>query len=208
MVIPGPAPGHGKWAAPAVGDGGRAQLDRCALGRAEILVSVRVRLDDDNLALGADCRHHVDIQRLLAAPVRVGGRVVRLLPGLVNLPEAPVSGCAGRELVLLPVRCQIALQVRRIVGIDDRYRLIGVGVSGGFGEVICRLERVRPVWRLHDSADTGGGEPALCREDEGIASAVVRPRCGAQALYPLGQADRRTGMPRSPSRRGTGWARW
>ncbi len=90
-------------------------------------------LDQQDVAAGADRRHHVHIQGLLLRPAMVGCWVVTPFALLVDHLKAPIGGVAHREAVLLAVD----LQVRFGPG-------VAVGVNHGDVAPLPAVAAVRP----------------------------------------------------------------
>src|SRR5437763_826132 len=117
--------GLGPGRAVAVRDLGRAEVDGRVHGGAEIAVLRRVGrghrlvgrvcLDEQDVAVRADGRHHLDVERDLGLPAGVcDGGIAPLLAVLLHLPEAAVRGGARRQAVVRAVRGPVRLD-RRIV---------------------------------------------------------------------------------------------
>src|SRR4029077_114824 len=87
-------------AAVAVGDHAGAEPGRRVLGRVEAGVLVVGRLDQEDLAAGADGRGHLQIELGLERPALVVRWVAALRAGLVDLLEAAVGRGAGRQAVI------------------------------------------------------------------------------------------------------------
>src|SRR5262249_51709696 len=157
-------------AAVAVRDHGRAERDRRVDRRAEAVHVRRRRLDEEDLALRADRRRHLDVERDLAGPALVGGRQRARLPRLVHLLEAAVGRRARRQAVLRAVDAEVLLGVRVVHRVDDRdgqaraLRLIDlVG-----GDEIGRPEAARRGVRLDQTL--------LRRAHAGVAGHTARRR--------------------------------
>ena len=131
----GPAPGVGDVAGQAGGG---------VLGDVEAGAAVVGRLDQDDVALGADRGGHVQVEGLLQRPVVVGRRRGRQRGGravLVDLLEARHGGQArGRA-----VGGQVAGGGRVVVRVDQRDRAAGAVRGGGRGQVVGRLQLRGPV---------------------------------------------------------------
>ena len=109
-------------AAVRVGDHGRAQPDRRVDGGTEVGQGTRARLDEEDLAIGADGTRHVQVERDLLRPAAIGPRGFRPAT-LVDLSEAAVRRRARGDTVLLAVDVDVVLRVRIVIRIDDRDRL-------------------------------------------------------------------------------------
>ena len=155
-------------------------------GGAEVIERVGIAFDEVNVAKRADCRHHVDVQRLFRRPV-VGrglrGRQWRCLPVLVDLLEAAVCGGAGRQAELGPVDREVRLGVRVVVGIDQSD---GRATAGGrrrqaIGGLQLRRavagrghKRVRALMRRDAGADQGQARRVSARRVRRTRRLIVR----------------------------------
>ena len=92
----------------AVGDRINALRSRCVLRFPEIEDGLRGGLDEDDVTAWAGGGNHIQIQRDLNAPARIGRRIVSGLARLVELAEATVRRGARREPVRLPVHREIS----------------------------------------------------------------------------------------------------
>src|SRR5262249_60543161 len=93
-------------AAVAVADRVGAEVVGLVHGGAEIEEAVRVRLDEQDPATGADGRDHLDVKSDLLTPADVpGGR--RRAPALGGLPEAPARRRARRQPELAAVHAEV-----------------------------------------------------------------------------------------------------
>src|SRR4029077_2368419 len=106
--------------APAIGDELGAERDGLVLGRVQIGVGRRRRLDQDDVAVRADRRDHVDVERLFASPAGVvrwqrAGRAV-----LVDLAEAAVRDGTGGQAPLAAVSSQVRGGIRVVHRVYDR----------------------------------------------------------------------------------------
>src|SRR5262249_51054445 len=90
-----------------IGAHGRGTVHRGA----EVGQRVRGRLDQQDVAVRADRRDHVQVQGDLLGPTGVTAWVVRAAV-LVNLAEAPVGGGTRRQAELAAVHGQVRLGVR------------------------------------------------------------------------------------------------
>ena len=104
----------------AVGHELRAHVHGRVDRGAQVGAGVGVRLDQQDVAARADRRHHVDVQRDLTGPARVGYGQRGRLAHLVDLGEAAVGGRARRQSELGPVHVEVGLGVRVVEGVDDR----------------------------------------------------------------------------------------
>src|SRR5207302_8685888 len=100
---------------------GRGLVDRGG----QVRVAVVVRVDQEDLAVAADGRDHVEVERDLLRPTGVAGWVGGAAT-LVDFAEAAVGGRARRQPVLGAVNGQVGLGVGVVVGVDD-----GDGLGGG-----------------------------------------------------------------------------
>ena len=129
-------------AAVAVGDGLGAHVEGGVLGRRQISEIAGVGFHEEDVAVRAHGRDHVEVESDLLAPARVclrGGRSA----ALVDLGEAGVRRCARQRRETEPgsVGGQIARRIGIVVGVDDGDR--DAGAAGG--ERIRALEVGRRV---------------------------------------------------------------
>ena len=108
-----------------IGDDGGAQASGRVLGRSEVGERVRVRLDEQDLAVRAHGRGHIEVERDLLRPSAVRPRYRRRAACLVDLGEAP--GPARREPVRRAICGEIRRRGRRVVRVDDREGLAAAG---------------------------------------------------------------------------------
>ena len=109
-------------AAIAVADRGGAEHGFVHCG-AEVGEAVRVRLDEQDLAVRADRGDHLDVEIDLLPPPGVGRRR-RRASSLVDFRETAVRRGAGRQAELAAVSGEIGCGVRIVVSVDDRDRLL------------------------------------------------------------------------------------
>ena len=105
----------------AVADRVRAQGHGAVLGGAEIAERRRAPFDEQDLALRADRRRHLDVEVDLLSPPDVARRQLRL-GRLPDLREAARRGRARREPERAAVRGEVGGRIRIVVGVDDRDR--------------------------------------------------------------------------------------
>src|SRR5262249_30684335 len=96
---------------------------------AEVVHARRVRLDEEELAVRARGRRHVEVERDLAGPAVVSRRQRARVAVLVHLLEAAVRGGARRQAVLRAVDREVGLGLRVVERVDYRDRL--AGAAGG-----------------------------------------------------------------------------
>src|SRR3954468_24578073 len=97
MVVVAPvASVGGIRAAVAVADRIGAEPDRGVDGNAEVGLRAARRLDQQEVARGADRGDHVEVERDLLAPAGIGPRIA-VTAGLVDLAEAPAATRARRQ---------------------------------------------------------------------------------------------------------------
>ena len=129
----------------AVRDHRRAHHGRFVHRGREVREAVRRGLDEQDLAVRADGRRHVEVEGDLFGPALVGDRERRGGAELVDLREAPVRRRAGRNAEGRAVDGEVGLGVRVVERVDDGDRLalplLGV-------ELVGRLEVGRVVSRL------------------------------------------------------------
>jgi hypothetical protein len=145
----------------AVADCIGAEGGRFVDGRAEVRDVGARRLHEEDVTARADRADHVEVERDLAGPPRIGRRIVRAAR-LVDLLEAPVGRGACGEVELAPVGREIALGVRVVLGVDDRDRHAGAPRRR---EVVGALE-------------IGRKEAALRRRGRRLVAARVRTNVG------------------------------
>ena len=133
----------------AVADDVRTGIDGRVDGRPERCKRGAAGLDQDDVAVRADRRGHVQIERYLLAPTAVCARIRALHAVLIQLLEAAVRPGARRQAVLRAIRAEVGFGVGIVVRIDDPDRL--AGAAGGWKR-IRRLQIARSV------PCNGGGE--------------------------------------------------
>ncbi len=124
-------------AAVAVAHGARTERDRPVHRGAEVHERRVGCLHQQDLAVGAQRADHVDVERDLLLPRRVGRRIVGSA-GLVDLPEAAIRGGARRQAEMRAVGREVALGVRRVESVDDPDG--PAGAARRRRRVVCRLE--------------------------------------------------------------------
>ena len=191
--------------APGVGDVA-GQAGGGVLGGVEAGAAVAGRLDQDDVALGADRGGHVEVERLFEGPVvagrglggQRGGRA-----GLVDLLEARDGGQArGRA-----VGGQVAGGGRVVVGVNDRDGAAGAVGGGGRGQGVGRLQLggavaeagrdgVRRDARGHrvDAVPLKREAGLLADDDHGRGRRGVKPelavvRAGCEACAPCAASE-------------------
>src|SRR6266571_1182474 len=63
-------------------------------GCCQVSEAVRRGLDEQNVAVGTDSAHHIQVERDFLGPPGIPSRIVVGTTGLINLPEAAVCSCA------------------------------------------------------------------------------------------------------------------
>ncbi len=177
---------------PAVRHELRACADRRVVGSAEVAQAVRVRLDQQDVAVRADRRHHVQVDGLLRGPLHVSWRQRRRLALLVDPGHAPGTSArlARRQAVVGAVGGQIRYRLHVVEGIHHRHGLAGAPVRRRAHQVVCPLQIGGPV--------TGYGLiPGTAQQVRGIRAdqrqALHLPgpgRDGADAADAAGQSRR------------------
>ena len=212
----------------AVRDRGHARRRRGRVDRlVEVGVGRAVRLDQQDVAVRAGRRDHVEVEADLQSPAVVDGRQGRRGAVLVDLLEAAVGGGARRQPVVLAVDGEVLLGVRVVVGVDDGDRL---AAGRRAGELVRRLDVGRPVAarrrRGHRAEHAVGAAhrdqlaearrdrraarvPAGERRDDGVhgrasrsATAPADAACGAASAVVIAAAPAEQGE--AATRSGTG----
>ena len=105
----------------AVRDDLRALTDRGVLGRAQIVHRGRSSFHEQDVAVGTDCRDHLDVEGDLASPARVSDGVA--VPAvLVSLLETAIGRGAWAQPELGAVRRQVRFGRGQVESVDDRHR--------------------------------------------------------------------------------------
>ena len=87
--------------------------------RSQVGEAIRARLDQQNAALRADRRDHLDVQVDLLSPADVSRRERGGVAVLVHLPEAAGLGRAQRQFELGAVGREVGVGIRVVVRVDD-----------------------------------------------------------------------------------------
>ncbi len=117
------------------------------------------RLDQQDLAVRAGGRDHVEVQADLGGPAGVGLGQAGGAAGLAHLAEAAVGGGAGREAELRAVDAEVGLGGRVVVGVDDGD---GAAAAGGRGQGVGGAD----VGRVQAGRGTGDRRLALAVDDD------------------------------------------
>src|SRR6266851_5950405 len=99
-------------------------IDRCL----KVCIAVGGRFDQENMAIGADGTHHIQVKRDFLCPASVGFRVFGAAV-LIDFPKAAVGGRASCQTKLGSVDAQIRLGIRIVEGIYDGHGLSNSSVG-------------------------------------------------------------------------------
>src|SRR5580698_845617 len=111
--------------APAVADDVSAQPDRFIVCPSETSPFAVFRFDERDVAVGTGRRNHVDVERDLRRPIRIGGWKRMLLAFLVELLETVVEGRADWQPKFITIDEEILVGLRIVERIDERDGLSG-----------------------------------------------------------------------------------
>ncbi len=166
--------------APAVAHLGGTQADRGVLGGDQVGGRLRRRLHQQQVAISAGPRDHVQVDGDLRRPLLVVGRIVGAA-ALVHLAEAAVGGGASGKAELRPVDVQVGLGAGIVVGVDDRDGVAGPRSRARRRQRVRRLEVGRRV-------ALGSLAPADLGSQVGEAAHLPgRHRTAADRLHPGGK---------------------
>ena len=126
----------------AVADLRCALRNRLVLRRREVCAFGVVGLHEQDVAIRADRRDHVEIERDLSRPCAVGSGK-RFPATLVELSEAAVNRLAFAEPVVRAVNREVGFRLRIVERVDDRDRLTASG-RGGW-EAVCAAKVRRGI---------------------------------------------------------------
>ena len=164
----------------AVRDDHGTQADRGVLGRAEILHGRGIAFHQQDVAVRTDRRDHLDVERDLAAPALVVGRVNGTAM-LVDLPEAAILGGTWTQAELAAVGGQVRCSSGQVKGIDDGHGDPGPGPRSRIWQPIGRQELAGGEASRHrERTDCRPGQRRAVGPDEGQARHVTGRRRRAQ----------------------------
>ena len=132
---------------PAVGQELRAGADRRVVRGAEVAQTIRVGLDQQDVAVRADRRDHVQVHGLLGRPLNVPWRQRRRLALLVQLGHAPGTGTglAWRQAIVGAIRRQIRDRLRVVKGVHHGDGLADALTGRRAGQVVRAAQVGGPV---------------------------------------------------------------
>ena len=107
----------------AIANGSGAQLRGGVDGGRQVSETRRVRLYEQNRAVGAHGADHVQVQFDLLAPRPTINRKWARLTVLVDFPEAATRTGAGRKAEIGAIGTKIALCIWIVVGVNDGHGL-------------------------------------------------------------------------------------
>ena len=177
----------------AVGHRDGTQPDGGVDRRPQIGQGGGVGLHQQDLAVRAGRRHHVQVQHDLLSPASVRGRR-RGPPVLVHLAEAATG--AGRQPVLRPVGVQVALRGRQVVGVHGGDRPAATGRTGG--QLVGRLLITRSIPARRGGA--AGQRSSHLQVDDRVARSPMRRRRAADPGMPVPRQPRHRRGRAAPTR--------